>query len=151
LRAEVVPPGWISESDFLAGYGAAPAVPGPLFTFAAYLGAVMQPPPNGVLGAALCTVFIFLPGFLLVLGVLPYWDRLSSSPIARAAILGVNAAVVGILLAALIDPIGTSAIVAPSDAVVALAALLLLTVAKTPPIAVVVLCALAAQALTVIS
>ena len=151
LRAEVVPPGWISESDFLAGYGAAQAVPGPLFTFAAYLGAVMQPPPNGVLGAALCTVFIFLPGFLLVLGVLPYWDRLSSSPIARAAILGVNAAVVGILLAALIDPIGTSAIVAPSDAAVALAALLLLTVVKAPPIAVVVLCALAAQALTFIS
>ncbi len=151
LRAEVVPPGWISESDFLAGYGAAQAVPGPLFTFAAYLGAAMQPPPNGVLGAALCTVFIFLPGFLLVLGVLPYWDRLSSSPIARAAILGVNAAVVGILLSALIDPIGTSALVAPSDAVVALAALLLLTVVKAPPIAVVVLCALAAQALTFIS
>jgi len=150
LRAEVVPPGWIGEGAFLAGYGAAQAVPGPLFTFAAYLGTAMQPPPNGVAGALLCLVFIFLPGFLLVLGALPYWDRVSGSPGARAAMLGVNAAVVGILLAALIDPIGTSAIVAPTDAVVALAALLLLTRAHAPPILVVALCALAAQLLTMI-
>ena len=150
LRAEVVPPGWIGEGAFLAGYGAAQAMPGPLFTFAAYLGTAMQPPPNGVAGALLCLVFIFLPGFLLVLGALPYWDRVSGSPGARAAMLGVNAAVVGILLAALIDPIGTSAIVAPTDALVALAALLLLTRAHAPPILVVALCALAAQVLTLI-
>jgi chromate transporter len=150
LRAEVVPPGWISEGAFLAGYGAAQAMPGPLFTFAAYLGTAMQPPPNGAPGALLCLVFMFLPGFLLVLGALPYWDRLSGSPSARAAMLAVNAAVVGILLAALIDPIGTSAIIAPVDALVALAALLLLTAAHAPPVLVVALCALAAQLLTLI-
>ena len=147
LRAEVVPPGWIDEGAFLAGYGAAQAVPGPLFTFAAYLGTVMQPPPNGAAGALLCLVFIFVPGFLLVLGALPYWDRVSESPGARAAMLGVNAAVVGILLAALIDPIGNSAIAAPADALIAVAALLLLTRAHAPPILVVALCALAAQLL----
>lgn len=150
LRAEVVAPGWISEDAFLAGYGAAQAVPGPLFTFAAYLGTAMQPPPNGLPGALLCLAFIFLPGFLLVVGALPYWDRLSGSPRARAAMLGVNAAVVGILLAALIDPIGTSAIAAPADALVAGVALVLLTVAHAPPVLVVALCALAAQLLTII-
>jgi chromate transporter len=150
LRAEVVPPGWISESAFLAGYGAAQAVPGPLFTFAAYLGTAMQPAPAGVPGALLCLVSIFLPGLLLVIGALPYWDRLRGSIAARAAILAVNAAVVGILLAALIDPIGTSAIVAPRDAVVALCALVLLTVLKAPPVVVVLLCALAGQVLALV-
>jgi chromate transporter len=150
LRAEVVSPGWISESDFLAGYGAAQAVPGPLFTFAAYLGAAMSPAPNGVAGATLCTIAIFLPGFLLVFGALPYWDRLRGSPFARAAILGVNAAVVGILLAALIDPIASTTLTRPRDAVIALAALFLLMRIKLPPIVVVALCALSAQALAFI-
>jgi chromate transporter len=150
LRAEVVPHGWISESAFLAGYGAAQAVPGPLFTFAAYLGTAMQPAPNGVPGALLCLVFIFLPGSLLVIGALPYWDRLSGSVAARGAILAVNAAVVGILLAALIDPIAISAIVAPRDALVALSALALLTLLNAPPIVVVLLCALAGQVLALV-
>lgn len=146
LNAEVVPR-WIGPDAFLAGYGAAQAVPGPLFTFAAYLGTVMQPAPNGVAGALLCTIFMFLPGFLLVLGALPYWDRISGAPVARAAILGVNAAVVGILLAALIDPIGMTTITGWSDVLIALIALLLLMRLKMPPIAVVAACALAGQAL----
>lgn len=145
LNAEVVPR-WIGSDAFLAGYGAAQAVPGPLFTFAAYLGTVMQPAPNGVAGALLCTVFMFLPGFLLVLGALPYWDRISGAPVARAAILGVNAAVVGILLAALIDPIGMTTITGWTDVLIALVALLLLMRLKAPPIAVVAACALAGQA-----
>src|SRR5215468_4355635 len=104
LQAAVVPPGWVSNDAFLAGYGAAQAVPGPLFTFAAYLGAVMGPPPNGWRGAALCLVAIFLPSFLLVIGVLPFWEQLRRGAVAQAALRGVNAAVVGLLLAALYNP-----------------------------------------------
>ena len=141
LQAAVVPPGWVTNNAFLAGYGAAQAVPGPLFTFAAYLGAVMGPAPNGWLGAAIALVAIFLPSFLLVIGVLPFWQALRGRPFAQSALAGVNAAVVGLLLAALYNPVWTAAIVKPLDFAVALAAFLLLTVWKTPPWLVVMLCA----------
>src|SRR5690606_24013948 len=88
LEAEVVRPGWVSDGSFLAGYGLAQAVPGPLFTFAAYLGAVMSPAPNGILGAAICLVAIFMPGFLLLVGVLPFWGSLNRFPLAQAAMRG---------------------------------------------------------------
>jgi chromate transporter len=143
LQAAVVPPGWVTNDAFLAGYGAAQAVPGPLFTFAAYLGAVMGPQPNGWAGAAICLVAIFLPSFLLVIGVLPFWQALRGKPFAQSALNGVNAAVVGLLLAALYNPVWLAAIMGPLDFAVALAAFLLLTVWKTPPWAVVVLCAVA--------
>ena len=143
LQAAVVPPGWVTNDAFLAGYGAAQAVPGPLFTFAAYLGAVMGPQPNGWAGAAICLVAIFLPSFLLVIGVLPFWQALRGKPFAQAALNGVNAAVVGLLLAALYNPVWLSAIMGPLDFAVALAAFLLLTVWKTPPWVVVALCAVA--------
>src|SRR5262249_44953026 len=141
LQAAVVPPGWVTNDAFLAGYGAAQAVPGPLFTFAAYLGAVMGPQPNGWAGAAICLGAIFLPSFLLVIGVLPFWQALRSKPFAQSALTGVNAAVVGLLLAALYNPVWLAAIMGPLDFAVALAAFLLLTVWKTPPWAIVVLCA----------
>lgn len=137
LQAEVVPPGWISNESFLAGYGVAQAVPGPLFTFAAYLGAVLEPAPNGVAGAAIALVAIFLPGLLLVYGMLPFWDEVRLRPAAQAAMRGANAAVVGILGAALYDPLWTSAVLAPPDFAAALAGFLLLTVWKTPPVIVV--------------
>jgi chromate transporter len=108
LQASVVSPGWVSNDAFLAGYGAAQAVPGPLFTFAAYLGAVMRPPPNGWIGATLCLVAVFLPSFLLVIGALPFWEELRQQATAQAALRGVNAAVVGLLLAALYHPVWTA-------------------------------------------
>ncbi len=95
LEAEVVRPGWVGEDAFLAGYGAAQAVPGPLFTFAAYLGAVMGPEPDGIAGAAIALIAVFLPGFLLLIGALPFWDAFRSRPVAQAAMRGANAAVVG--------------------------------------------------------
>ena len=144
LQAEVVNPGWVTNDAFLAGYGAAQAVPGPLFTFAAYLGAVMGPVPNGLLGAAICLVAIFLPGFLLLAGTLPFWDSFRKRPTAQAAMRGANAAVVGILGAALYYPVWTSAVLAPRDFALALTGFLLLTVWKTPPWIVVVLLAVAA-------
>src|SRR5204862_1677525 len=115
LQAEVVPQGWVSNDAFLAGYGAAQAVPGPLFTFAAYLGTVMGPAPNGVVGGLLCLVAIFLPSFLLLIGALPFWDSLRRRTLVQSALRGVNAAVVGLLLAALYRPVWTSAIFAPQD------------------------------------
>jgi chromate transporter len=133
LQAEVVTPGWTPAETFLAGYGLAQAVPGPLFTFAAYLGAVVGPPPNGVAGAAIALIAIFLPGLLLVYGMLPFWDALRPRPTAQAAMRGANAAVVGILGAALYDPVWTSAVLAPPDFVLALAGFLVLTVWKAPP------------------
>jgi chromate transporter len=133
LQAEVVPPGWVSNEQFLAGYGAAQAVPGPLFTFAAYLGAVMEPRPNGWAGAALALAAIFLPAFLLVVGALPFWDALRARPAFQAALRGINAAVVGLLLAALYHPVWTSAIHAPSDFALALAAFGLLVWWRLPP------------------
>ncbi len=133
LQAEVVPPGWVSNEQFLAGYGAAQAVPGPLFTFAAYLGAVMQPGPDGWLGALLALIAIFLPGALLVVGVLPFWDGLRKQRPFQASLQGVNAAVVGILLGALYQPVWTSAIRGPSDFALALAAFGLLALWRVPP------------------
>ena len=143
LQAEVVPPGWVSNDAFLAGYGAAQAVPGPLFTFAAYLGAVMGPQPNGWAGATLCLVAVFLPSFLLVFGALPFWAALRGEPRAQAALRGINAAVVGLLLAALYRPVWVSAITAPVDFALAIAAFLALALWKWPPWLVVVLAALA--------
>jgi chromate transporter len=143
LQAEVVPPGWVSNDAFLAGYGAAQAVPGPLFTFAAFLGAVMGPWPNGWAGATLCLVAVFLPSFLLVFGALPFLAALRGEPRAQAALRGVNAAVVGLLLAALYRPMWTSAIMAPVDFALAIAAFLALAFWKWPPWLVVVLAAVA--------
>jgi chromate transporter len=142
LQASVVPPGWVSNDAFLAGYGAAQAVPGPLFTFAAYLGAVMGPQPNGWAGATLCLVAVFLPSFLLVIGMLPFWDHLRRRPLAQSLLRGVNAAVVGLLLAALYHPVWTAGITGPYDFALAAAAFLLLFMWQVPPWLVVVLCAL---------
>ncbi|HTJ55961.1 MAG TPA: chromate efflux transporter [Devosiaceae bacterium] len=133
LQAGVVQPGWISSDAFLAGYGAAQAVPGPLFTFAAYLGAAMNLSPNGVAGAALCLVAIFLPSFLLVIGVLPFWNQLRRHPLARTALQGINAAVVGLLLAALYDPVWTVGIGSGADFALAVADFVLLFMWRTPP------------------
>jgi chromate transporter len=133
LQREVVPSGWMTDATFLAGYGAAQAVPGPLFTFAAYLGALLQPAPNGVLGAGVALLAIYLPSFLLVVGLLPFYDLLRSRQEVRSALLGVNAAVIGILLAALYTPVWTSAIKNPADFAIGLAAFLLLIVWKVPP------------------
>jgi chromate transporter len=144
LQAEVVAPGWVSNDAFLAGYGAAQAVPGPLTTFAAYLGTVMQVEPNGWPGGLLCLVAVFLPSFLLVVGALPFWHRLRGNRAARAALAGVNAAVVGLLLAALYDPVWTEAIRSRADFALALGAFLLLAVWKVRPWLVVVTTAAAA-------
>ena len=133
LRTQVVDPGWVTPDAFLAGYGAAQAVPGPLFTFAAYLGAVLKPAPNGVPGAALSLAAIFLPGLLLVYGTLPFWDALRRRPLAQAAIGGTNAAVVGILAAALYDPVWTSAILNSRDFALGVFAFVLLTAWSAPP------------------
>jgi chromate transporter len=129
LHASVVEPGWVSEDAFLSGYGAAQAVPGPLFTFAAYLGAIM----TGWVGAALCLVAIFLPGLLLVVGVLPFWASLGRGALMRASLRGVNAAVVGVLLGALYDPVWTKGIGGPADFALALVAFALLVIWKAPP------------------
>lgn len=150
LQAEVVPPGWVTNDDFLAGYGAAQAVPGPLFTFAAYLGAVMGPPPNGWAGAAICLVAVFLPSFLLIVGALPFWEQLRTRPDAQSALRGVNAAVVGLLLAALYDPVWTAGIRSGADFALGAAAFLLLFVWKRPPWLVVVLSALGGVALAAV-
>jgi chromate transporter len=141
LQASVVPPGWVTNDVFLAGYGAAQAVPGPLFTFAAYLGAVMGPKPNGWLGAGLCLVAMFLPAFLLVIGPLPFWDELRRKPWAQSALRGVNAAVVGLLLAALYNPVWTAGITASADFALAAIDFLLLFMWRTPPWLVVILSA----------
>ncbi len=138
LQAETVAPGWIGADDFLAGYGAAQAVPGPLFTFAAYLGAMLEPAPNGIAGAVLALTGIFLPGFLLLIGVLPFWDRFRSFTAAKAAMQGTNAAVVGILGAALYDPVFTSAVGDMGDFALALGCFVLLLKWKAPPWAVVI-------------
>jgi chromate transporter len=138
LQTEVVGPGWVTNEQFVAGYGAAQAVPGPLFTFAAYLGAVMGPEPNGSTGAILALVAIFLPSFLLIAGALPFWDLLRSLPVLQSALKGVNAAVVGLLLTALYTPVWTSAIHSPADFGLGLVAFGLLMFWKCPPWLVVV-------------
>jgi len=147
LQREVVPPGWVGNDAFLAGYGAAQAVPGPLFTFAAYLGTVMSPAPNGGGGGLLCLVAIFLPSFLLVTGILPFWAALRSRRGVQLALRGINAAVVGLLLAALYTPVWTSAILGPEDFAIGISAFLLLVFWKVPPWLVVAAGALGATAL----
>jgi chromate transporter len=142
LHATVVDPGWVSDDAFLAGYGATQAMPGPLFTFAGYLGAVSSVPPAGILGAVIALVGIFLPSFLLVFGVLPYWHALRDWTPLRRALGGVNAAVVGLLLAALYTPVWTSAIRSPVDVAIAGAGLVGLLSGRVPPIAVVAAAAL---------
>lgn len=133
LQAEVVQPGWVSNDMFLAGYGAAQAVPGPLFTFAAYLGAVIQPEMFGIVGAAVALVAVFAPGMIVLVGMLPFWDALRLKPSAQAALRGTNAAVVGILGAALYDPVATSAITVPQDIAIVGAGLIALTVCRIAP------------------
>ncbi len=140
LQAAVVPAGWVDNDTFLAGYGAAQAMPGPLFAFAGFLGASMQAAPSGWSGGLLCLLAIFAPSFLLVAGTLPFWNRLRGNARMRAALSGINAAVVGLLLAALYDPVGTHAIHAPRDIALALAALAALAWWKLPPWLVVVGC-----------
>jgi chromate transporter len=132
LSDAVVRPGWISPATFLTGYGAAQAVPGPLFTISAYMGALLDTPPNGALGAAIALVAIFLPGLLLVMGTLPYWDALRRRPNLQAAMRGINAAVVGILAAALYAPLWTSAITSWRDAALAAGSFALLVFAALP-------------------
>jgi chromate transporter len=149
LQAEVIPTGWVSNDQFLAGYGIAQAVPGPLFTFAAYLGAASGPAPNGALGGLLALFAIFLPSMLITLGALPWWGSLRSRPGAQAALRGVNAAVVGLLLAALYNPVWTSAILRPADFVLALCAFGLLAIWHCPPWIVVALTGLAGALLSV--
>ncbi|MFQ5785336.1 MAG: chromate efflux transporter [Alphaproteobacteria bacterium] len=141
LQAEVVPPGWITKDGFLAGYGAAQAVPGPLLSFAAYLGATIDPRWGGWPAGLLCLVAAFLPSFLLVLGVLPFWDALRRRAAVQSAMRGVNAAVVGLLLAALYDPVWTSAIESAPDFALAVVAFALLALWKLPPWLVVALSA----------
>lgn len=138
LRDAVVAPGWVGERIFLAGYGAAQAVPGPLFTFAGYLGAVAAPAPHGAMGAALALVAIFLPGMLILVGSFPFWDTLRSRSDAQAIMRGVNAAVVGVLGAALYSPVWSNAVANARDVVVAIVGVVLLTVWRIPPIVVVV-------------
>ena len=150
LQAEVVQPRWVTPDEFLAGYGAAQAVPGPLFTFAAYLGAVLGPEPNGIMNATLAVLGVFLPGFLLLVGVLPFWDKFRAMVRAQSLMQGANAAVVGILGAALYAPVFTSAITDMRDFALALACLVLLMAWKAPPWAVVILAAVGGVALAFI-
>ncbi len=150
LQAAVVKPGWVTSNTFIAGYGVAQAVPGPLFTFAAYLGALVGPAPSGIAGAAIALVAVFLPGLLLVYGMLPFWDALRSRQTAQAAMRGANAAVVGILAAALYDPVWTSAVLTRADFASALTGFLLLTVWRSPPWLVVALLASAGALLGVV-
>lgn len=141
LEAEVVQPGWVSADDFLAGYGAAQAVPGPLFTFAAYLGGVLGPEPNGLTGAAIALTAVFLPGFLLLIGALPFWDAFRRKAWAQSAMQGANAAVVGILGMALYSPVFTSAVTDLKEFALALACFVLLMAWKAPPWVVVLVAA----------
>ena len=150
LQSEVVAPGWVGNETFLAGYGAAQAVPGPLFTFSAYLGTVMIPEPNGVIGGLIALGAIFLPAFFLTIGPLPFWDILRRRPAFQSVLRGVNAAVVGLLLAALYDPVWTSAVKDASDFALASAALGLLMLWKLPPWLVVILSALGGAGLAAI-
>lgn len=141
LRQAFVTPGWISDNLFLAGYGAAQAVPGPLFTFAAYLGAMVEPAPHGLAGAALGLLGIFLPGLLILTGTLPFWDIFRRRVSAQALMRGVNAAVVGLLGAALYNPVWTSSVNRAGDFGVALIGFVLLTVWRAPPLVVVIVSA----------
>ncbi len=149
LRDAVVTPGWVSDNAFLAGYGAAQAVPGPLFTFAAYLGAVANVAPGGVAGAAIALLAIFIPGILALLGTLPFWHALRSRPDAQATMRGVNAAVVGLLGTALYQPVWTSGVRDAADFAIAVVGFVLLVVWRTPPLVVVLLSGAAGVGLAV--
>jgi chromate transporter len=151
LQREVVPVGWVTNDQFITGYAAAQAIPGPLFSFAAYLGAVSQPSPHGWLGASIALTAIFLPSFLFVIGILPFWNRLRAIESFQAALRGTNAAVVGILLAALYQPIWTSAIHTPVDIAQGLLAFGLLVIWKLPPWAVVLLSAVLGAGLALLA
>ena len=148
LHDAVAAPGWVSDSVFLAGYGAAQALPGPLFTFAAFLGAVANTPPHGIAGAVLALLAIFIPGMLCLVGALPFWGALTADPRARAAMLGTNAAVVGLLGAALYNPVWTNAVRNPIDFAIAAAGFVLLIAWRAPPLVVVTLSALAGAGLS---
>ncbi len=148
LSNAFVAPGWVSEDTFLAGYGAAQAVPGPLFTFAAYLGAVVRLSPHGVTGAALGLIAIFLPGILILFGTLPFWELFRQRTGAQAIMRGVNAAVVGLLGAALYNPLWTSSVKSSADFSVVLIGFVLLIAWRAPPLVVVVLGALVGPLLT---
>lgn len=143
LEAEVVAPGWVGHGEFLAGYGAAQAVPGPLFSFAGYLGAILEPEPHqgpmGIAGAAVALVTIFLPGFLILIGVLPFWNAVRAHRAVPALLQGANAAVVGILAAALYDPVFTSAVTDGWTFAIAAVLFVLLAAIKLPPWAIVVI------------
>jgi chromate transporter len=151
LQAGVVDPGWVTRDAFVAGYGAAQAVPGPLFTFAAYLGAVLGPEPNGLAGAVIALLAVFLPGFLILVGVLPFWDRFRALAPAQSLMQGANAAVVGILGAALYSPVFTSAIGDLRDFALALACFVLLMAWKAPPWVVVIVAAVGGVGLALIA
>ncbi len=142
LEAGVVQPGWVTPDQFLAGYGAAQAVPGPLFTFSAYLGWILEPAPNGLAGAILALGAIFLPGFLLLVGILPFWNAFRKLAWSQALMRGANAAVVGILGAALYEPVWTSAIMGPYEFALALTGFILLEVWKAPSWVVVLITAM---------
>jgi len=148
LQAEVVPTGWVGNEAFLAGYGAAQAVPGPLFTFSAFLGASMNAEPSGWAGGLLCLFAVFLPSFLLVAGALPFWERLRRNERTEAALTGINAVVVGLLLAALYQPVWTSSILGAKDFALALVAFICLTFWKLPPWLVVAGCGATGWAFT---
>src|ERR1039458_6315474 len=147
LREATVTPGWVSDDAFLAGYGAAQAVPRPLFTFSAYLGTVMKPSPHGVAGATISLIAIFLPGILVLMGTLPFWEAFRRRAGAQAAMRGVNAAVVGLLGAALYNPVWTISVKGPGDFGIALVGFVLLTVWQAPPLVVVAISALGGMAL----
>ena len=151
LEAEVVRTGWVTPDAFFAGYGAARAVPGPLFTFAAYLGMLLEPGPNGIVGATLALFAIFLPGFLLLVGALPVWNTLRARSGVRAPMAGANAAVVGVLGAALYDPLWISAIASPRDFALALTCFVALMSWKFPPWLVVLIAAVGGAVLEVSS
>ena len=151
LQSEVVENGWVTTEEFIAGYGASQAIPGPLFTFSAYLGTVMNVGLGGINGALIALIAIFLPSFLLVIAILPFWHQLSQVRNFRAALVGINAAVVGILAAALFDPVWTSTINGPGDFALAAAAFGLLMFWKLPSWAVVILCAAAGAGLSLVA
>jgi chromate transporter len=149
LREATVAQGWVSDDVFLAGYGAAQAVPGPLFTFAAYLGAVMGPPPNGIAGAAISLLGIFVPGILALVATLPFWETFRKRANAQAVMRGVNAAVVGLLGAALYNPVWTTSVNGPGDFGIALVGFVLLTVWEAPPLVVVAVSAIGGVVLAI--
>ncbi len=151
LETEVVDNGWVTAEQFIAGYGASQAIPGPLFTFSAYLGTVMDIGPGGISGALIALVAIFLPSFLLVIAILPFWNQLSRASNFRAALVAINAAVVGILAAAFFDPVWTSSIKEPKDFALAAAAFGLLMFWKLPSWLVVIICAAAGAGLAIIA